>query len=115
MAAGLHNGGVDIISGRRVHDSGGNYEPPTCRRCEAPLDSTVHIEFIQPWLDASEPEVTCVVCDETALLGDWSGEFAIHVANLAVRFNNWPPLPEGFANELGSRLGPRSRVIYQHY
>lgn len=115
QAAKPANNGVDFVSLRQVHDPGGNYEPPSCRDCEMFLDTGLHIGLIQPWIDGPEPDVTCPVCGESALLGDWSGEFAIHVANLAVRFNNWPRLTEKFANELGSLLGPRTRVIYQHY
>ncbi|HEV2635110.1 MAG TPA: hypothetical protein VGX23_08185 [Actinocrinis sp.] len=113
--AGLLNSGVDIICQREVHDPGGNYEPPACPSCAATLDTGTHIELIEPWLTKGEPEVTCVSCNESALLGDWPGQFALHVANLAVQFNNWPPLTEEFTRELGGRLGARSRVIYQHY
>jgi hypothetical protein len=111
--AGLHNNGVDIMSQRQAHDPGGNYEPPTCPTCGNPLDEDTHFELIGPWLDRAEPEVTCTRCNSSALLGDWPGQWAIHVANLAARFNNWPALADDFTRDLGDRLGPRSRLIFQ--
>jgi hypothetical protein len=34
------------------------------------------------------------------------------VSEIAVRFNNWPPLTAAFLDELGRVLGPRPRVVY---
>jgi hypothetical protein len=108
----LANSSIDILDQRRVHDSGGNYTPPTCPNCSASLDQDAHIALIEPWLGA-EPTVTCTNCGAATRLGDWNGRWAIHVANLAVRFNNWPLLKDTFVDLLYDHLGPRCRVIYQ--
>lgn len=105
--------GVAIIDQRQVHDPGGNYTPPACPNCSTLLDQNTHITLIETWLERTEPNVTCENCATATLLGDWSGPWAIHVANLAVRFHNWPPLSDAFILELGDRLGPRSRLIHE--
>jgi hypothetical protein len=56
----------------------------------------------------------CAVCGHHAPLGDWQGRWTYYVGELAVRFNNWPPLTEGFIADLGAHLGPRWRVVYEH-
>ncbi|WP_027943488.1 hypothetical protein [Amycolatopsis taiwanensis] len=58
--------------------------------------------------------MACNECGSTNLAGDWRGDFGVHVANLAVQFNNWPPLTDQFVGELRERLGPRPRLIYRH-
>jgi hypothetical protein len=111
--------GVDIIAGRGLYHPYENYEPPDCPACGAPLASDVHTEFIETWLLVAEPRVACGGCGHLALLGDWAahgdefGEWTFYVAELAVSFN-WPALSESFAVELGSRLGPRWRVVSEH-
>jgi hypothetical protein len=107
------NNGVDILDQRQAHHSGGNYTPPTCPTCTASLGEEAHFALIEPWLNGVEPEATCPTCAVAAPLGDWDGPWAIHVANLAVRFNNWPPLVNTFVDQLHSHLGPRCRMIYQ--
>jgi hypothetical protein len=109
----LANSGIDIIDQRQVHDPGGNYTPPTCPSCSVALAEDTHIALIEPWLEDAEPSVTCPACSATALLGDWNGQWAIHVANLAVRFNNWPALSDQFVSQLCDQLGSRCRTIYQ--
>jgi hypothetical protein len=106
------NGGVDIVSTRRVHHPIGNYEPPRCPSCGAPNDAA-H-DLIEGWLEGEEPDVECAACAKTHLLGDWSGEFNFCVSEIAVRFNNWPPLAPRFLEELSARLGARVRVVYEH-
>ncbi|MFD7443079.1 hypothetical protein [Streptomyces sp. NPDC059909] len=110
---GLIGDGIDILDHRQVHDPGGNYTPPTCPNCTTPFDEDAHITLIKTWLDRTEPLVTCENCATATLLGDWTGPWAIHVANLAVRFHNWPPLSDTFILELGDRLGPRCRLIHK--
>jgi hypothetical protein len=111
----LVNNGVDVISERQVHHPGGNYEPPVCPSCGIPMDQAAHLDLINSWwVDADEPLATCATCEASALLGDWPGEWTLYIGELAVCFNNWPPLADAFLHELGDRLGPRWRVIYQH-
>ncbi|MGW6055481.1 hypothetical protein [Streptomyces sp. NPDC055189] len=105
--------GIDILHHRQVHDAGGNYTPPTCPNCIAALNEDAHLTLIKSWLDRTEPLVPCENCATAALLGDWTGPWAIHVANLAVRFHNWPPLSDAFILALGDRLGPRCRLIHE--
>ncbi|GAA0273441.1 hypothetical protein GCM10010302_08800 [Streptomyces polychromogenes] len=105
--------GVDVIGRRQVHGPGGNYTPPACPNCSVSLDPDTHFTLVETWLARTEPHVTCESCATAALLGDWSGPWALHVANLAVRFHNWPPLSEAFILELGDRLGPRLRLIHE--
>lgn len=107
------NSGIDILDERQVHDPGGNYTPPTCPTCAASLDEEIHIALIEPWLDDAEPLVTCRNCKASALPGDWQGLWAIYVANLAVQFNNWPPLSDTFVDQLREHLGPRCRMIHR--
>ncbi|MFG2977353.1 hypothetical protein ACGFYY_30755 [Streptomyces sp. NPDC048331] len=104
--------GVDILDRRQIHDPGGNYTPPGCPRCAVPLDADAHTALILPWLDRDEPLVTCAHCGAAALLGDWTGHWAVLVADLAVRFTNWPPLGDAFLRELHTHLGPRCRLIH---
>ncbi|MER6445684.1 hypothetical protein DEJ51_14640 [Streptomyces venezuelae] len=104
--------GVDLLDRRQVHDPGGNYTPPGCPRCAVPLDEDTHTALILPWFDGDEPLATCAHCGAAALLGDWTGHWAVLVSNLAVRFTNWPPLGDAFLRALHARLGPRCRLIH---
>ncbi|MEV8533857.1 hypothetical protein [Streptomyces sp. NPDC051211] len=110
---GLVGDGIDILDERQIHDPGGNYTPPACPNCTTPLDEDAHITLVKPWLEQAEPIVTCENCAAAALLGDWTGPWAVHIANLAVRFDNWPPLSDAFILELGDHLGPRCRLIHK--
>jgi hypothetical protein len=110
----LMNSGVDIVTARQVFDSGENFEPPACRGCAAPLDPDQYVDLLKRWLHSGEPTVSCSVCEHSAPLGEWPGEWACQVGGPAVRFNNWPPLREAFVRELGQRLGPRWRVVHGH-
>ncbi|MET8969760.1 hypothetical protein [Streptomyces hydrogenans] len=103
--------GIDILDRRQVHDPGGNYTPPTCPTCTTQLDEDAHITLVQHWLDQTEPLATCENCTASALLGDWTGPWAIHVASIAVHFHNWPPLGDAFLLGLFEHLGPRCRLI----
>ncbi|MFE0106460.1 hypothetical protein [Streptomyces sp. NPDC059009] len=113
VSNGLVGDGIDILDQRQVHDPGGNYTPPTCPNCPTQLDGDAHITLVQHWLDQTEPLVTCENCATSALLGDWTGQWAIHVASVAVRFSNWPPLGDAFLLGLSDHLGPRCRLIQQ--
>jgi hypothetical protein len=66
------------------------------------------------WLDGDEPLVFCQGCGHRYLLGDAAGRFNAYVSEIAVRFNNWPPLTAAFLDELGRVLGPRPRIVYVH-
>jgi hypothetical protein len=101
------------MSRLQVHHPGGNYTLPTCPTCAASLDEETDIALIEPWLEDAEPMVTCTHCSAGALVGDWKGQWAIYVANLAVQFNNWPPLNDPFVDQLCDHLGSRCRMIYQ--
>ncbi|GAA2644315.1 MULTISPECIES: hypothetical protein [Streptomyces] len=104
--------GVDLLDQRRIHHPGGNYTPPGCPHCAVPLDEDAHTVLIRTWFDREEPLVTCAHCGAAALLGDWTGQWAVLVSHLAVRFTNWPPLGDAFLRELHTRLGPRCRLIH---
>jgi hypothetical protein len=110
----LANNGVDIITTREVHHPIENYEPPNCPSCDAPLDGEFHQGLIEPWLKGPEPVVHCQSCGVATPLGDWPGEWTFQVGELAVRFNNWPPISDEFINDVGRRLGARWRVVIEH-
>ena len=107
------NNGVDVLAERTLFHPTEAYVPPHCPSCGHPLGEERHHELLQPWLDGTEPAVTCAGCGTTRPLGDWPGSYL--VGELAVRFNNWPPLSETFLAELGARLGPRWRLVHERY
>ncbi len=109
------NTGVDITANRAVHHPSENYEPPTCPSCGAQIEEGFHHALIEPWLGGEEPRVRCEACGAEALVGDWTGRWTFQVGELAVRFNNWPPLTTTFMDQLGRRLGDRWRVVLEHY
>lgn len=110
------NTGVDIVVDRIVHHAIENYEPPTCPDCGAEAISFEdHHELIGPWLyHRVEPEVRCVACGHLSLAGNLEGSWSFHIGDLAVVFNNWPPLTEKFVAELGTVMGPRTRIVIDH-
>jgi hypothetical protein len=108
------NTGVDIVVERELYHPVENYEPPRCPRCRAAIDSYAHHDMIEPWLLGEEPVAACSTCGRKELIGDWDGRWTFYVGELAVVFNNWPPLTEPFVDELGQRLGPRWRLVVQH-
>jgi hypothetical protein len=110
------NSGVDVVVGRELHHSMENFEPPACPGCAfaLELDDERHAALIEGWLGGVEPVVTCRRCHRFAPLGDWTGEWMFAVGNLAVRFNNWPPLREEFVEALKQQLGPRCRLVLTH-
>jgi hypothetical protein len=110
----LGNSGVDIVTERQVFHSVENYEPPACPSCGTPIDEEDHHDLIDGWLAGEEPSVRCPACGTTSLIGDWPGEWTFQVGELAVAFNNWPPLSAEFLASLGGLLGPRWRVVYEH-
>jgi hypothetical protein len=110
----LSNRGVDVIANRQVHHPVENYEPPPCPVCKMPLDPIDHYALVEDWLAGTEPTVTCQNCGEANRIGDWVHEFTFYIGNLAVRFNNWTMLSEGFLADLGSRLGSRWRLVLEH-
>jgi endogenous inhibitor of DNA gyrase (YacG/DUF329 family) len=111
---GLSNSGVEIIAERQLHHPIENYEPPPCPHCGTPLDQAEHYGLVEEWLEGPEPTVTCSTCGQPSLIGDWQDVFTFYVGNLAVRFNNWSPLTDAFVADLGSRLGARSRLVFEH-
>lgn len=112
---GLVNNGVDFVCERRVHHPTANYEPPRCPSCGARADADAHSQLIEPWLENEEPRLMCQACGEVHLAGDWIGKFSFYVSELAVRFNNWPDIEPSFLAKLGEILGPRARVVYEHF
>lgn len=110
------NSGVDLVVGRELHHPVENFDPPSCAGCSTALDmdDERHATLVEGWLDGEEPSVACPKCGRIALLGDWPGEWMFAVGNLAVRFNNWPPLRDEFVEALRERLGHRSRVVLTH-
>lgn len=105
--------GVDIVVDQIVHHAVENYEPPTCPGCGAEAISfEEHHELLGPWLyHRVEPEVACVACGHTTPAGNLEGSWSFHIGELAVVFNNWPPLTMSFVAELSSVMGPRTRVV----
>jgi hypothetical protein len=106
------NNGVDIVCARVVHHPLENYEPPTCPACGAEGEEAM--DALEPWLEGEEPCLDCAACGRSYLLGDAAGWFNAYVAEIAVRFNNWPGLTASFIEDLGELLGPRCRVVYEH-
>jgi hypothetical protein len=112
--AQLANNGVDVVVERMLHHPSENYEPPACPMCATVLGEEAHESLGDAWLAGPEPLVRCDACGAEALIGDWPGEWTFHVGDLAVSFNNWPPLNDAFLEEVRRRIGPRSRVVLEH-
>ena len=110
----LANSGVDINTDRQIYHPVENEEPPTCPSCGAELDYDVNPTVLDDWFERGEPTVTCSSCGISSLIGDWQGEWTYHVGDIAVAFNNWPPLSDSFIEDVGARLGDRWRVVQQH-
>lgn len=110
----LANSGVDISSARAIYHPVGNEEPPSCPACGAELDDEENAHILNEWIESGEPKVGCSSCGVASLIGDWPGEWTYHVGELAVTFNNWPPLSDAFVEDVGRRLGDRWRVVKQH-
>jgi hypothetical protein len=104
------NNGVDIVRDRAVHHPVENGTPPTCPACGSVGNDITSL--LVAWLEGDEPPVVCPGCSNRYLLGDAAGRFNAYVSEIAVRFNNWPPLTAAFLDELGRVLGPRPRVVY---
>jgi len=111
--ADLQNSGVDVLAERALYHPTQAYEPPACPTCGTQLDEEAHHALMEPWLAGTEPSATCRNCGHSHRLGDWPGSY--QVGELAVRFNNWPDLSDGFVADLGSRMGPRWRVVHERY
>ncbi len=110
----LAHNGVDIIVGRSPFDPGENFESVACPKCAAAADVDHYLELIGPWLEGpKEPRLKCAKCRSSHLIGDYEGDFAVRVGELAVQFNNWGELRADFLGELKRQLGPRTRVVYQ--
>jgi hypothetical protein len=105
--------GVDILVERELYRDTTPHEAPRCPECGHEQPDAVLDDLIRPWLDGREPELACQRCGAARPLGDWPDGFL--VGELAVRFNNWPPLSDEFVATLGQRLGPRWRAIHEHY
>ena len=112
--ARLANNGVDVVVERMLHHPSENYEPPACPTCGSVLGEEAHEGMGDAWLEGPEPLVRCAACGAEALVGDWPGEWTFHVGELAVSFSNWPPLNDAFLDDLRTRLGPHTRVVFEH-
>jgi hypothetical protein len=108
----LANNGVDVICERQVHHPVENYEPPCCPACDAGIAEGA--ERLGDWFERGEPLAACARCRKEHPLGDWIGKFSAYVAEVAVRFNNWPPIDPPVLEHLGRLLGPRWRVVFEH-
>jgi hypothetical protein len=109
----LANNGVDIVVERELYRDTTPHRPPSCPDCGHELAEATLEDLIRPWLDDREPHVTCPGCGAVRPLGDWPDGYL--VGELAVRFNNWPPLADEFVAALGTRMGPRWRAVHEHY
>lgn len=110
----LANSGVDINAERQIYHPVANEEPPTCPSCGAELDDETNVTVLDEWFESGEPMVSCSSCGASSRIGDWPGEWTYHVGDVAVTFNNWPPLSDAFLQDVGRRLGNRWRVVKQH-
>jgi hypothetical protein len=110
----LANSGVDINTDRQIYHPVANEERPTCPACGTKLDDAASANIIDDWFEKAEPIVTCSNCGASSRIGDWPGEWTYHVGDVAVTFNNWPPLSDAFIEQVGRRLGNRWRVVKQH-
>jgi hypothetical protein len=101
-----------MVGPGHVAYAGGWTEQPTCPRCghTGPFE-----DYVNGWFATRiEPQLTCVQCDYTALLGDWDVKYSICVTNCGVHLRDWPSLPAHaptvFAEAL-RRIGERPRYI----
>ncbi len=111
----LANNGVDIAVEGRLHDAGEAYTPPACPSCQTMLDEDQHTHLLDSWVNGREPVVTCARCHSSAPLGDWRSDWPSVVGAPAIVFNNWPPLREGFVEELRRLIGGRTAVVQAHF
>jgi hypothetical protein len=109
----LANNGVDILVERELYRDTSPHEAPACPDCGYELAETTLEGLIRPWLDGIEPRMACDGCGIVRLLGDWPDGYL--VGELAVRFNNWPPLSPTFLADLGARMGARWRAVREQY
>jgi hypothetical protein len=109
----LANNGVDIVVERELYRDTSPHDAPACPDCGYELPETTLEGMIRPWMDGREPQVRCAGCGTVRPLGDWPDGYL--VGELAVRFNNWPPLSDEFVAALGTQMGPRWRAVREHY
>jgi hypothetical protein len=109
----LADNGVDILVERELYRDTSPHDAPACPGCGYELDEATLEALIRPWLDGPEPQVSCAGCGTARPLGEWPDGYL--VGELAVRFNNWPPLSDVFLTELGAQLGPRWRAVREQY
>jgi hypothetical protein len=109
----LANNGVDVLVERELYRDTTPHAPPACPTCGYELPEATLERLIRPWLDGQEPQLDCPGCGTVRTLGDWPDGYL--VGELAVRFNNWPPLSDEFLAALGARLGPRWRAVREQY
>jgi hypothetical protein len=109
----LANNGVDIVVERELYRDATPHSTPACPDCGYELPEATLDGLIRPWLDGEEPRVPCSDCGAVRPLGEWPDGYV--VGELAVRFNNWPPLSQAFLTALGAQLGPRWRAVRELY
>jgi hypothetical protein len=109
----LANNGVEILVERELYRDTSLHEAPACPDCGYELAEATLEGLIRPWLDGREPRVACDGCGTARPLGEWPDGYL--VGELAVRFNNWPPLSPAFLTDLGARMGPRWRAVREQY
>jgi hypothetical protein len=108
------NNGVDFVVARESYPQAES-QPPPCPACGVAASVEEQLNVLNVWLAGNEPPWTCGACGKTTSAGDWVGAFACFVSELAVRFNNWPEHTPSFANNISLQLGPRSRIVYEHF
>lgn len=109
------NNGVDISVDRDAYHPVENEEVPRCPRCDAkaPADyGESYAEWLEAWMtDGQEPSFVCGSCQQSALVGDWNGQFSALIGAPAVTFFNWPPISQRHIVDLRGALGGRTGIV----
>jgi hypothetical protein len=110
---------LQVIVGRATH-SGDMSEPrpprAACPACGATLPPDDPDEqwqaAAQAWLAGDDDSIlACPRCQKGAPVARWNYGSDFGFGNLAFRFWNWPPLLQGFVDELRTELGHPVSIV----
>jgi hypothetical protein len=107
----LEVNGVAVVAERSVFDGiGPELRCPACGCDFAPGEDW--FEAVGAWSEGEDDVAfACTDCGHEQRLADWEGPEPWAVANLGLRFWNWPPLSQPFVAQLAAVVGSRARLV----
>jgi len=108
---------LQVMVGRAVHaaDMSETRSPrATCPACGRTLDDPDEEwpAAVQAWLSGdNDSSLACPSCGSSSAVTAWKYDSGFGFGNLAFRFWNWPPLLQGFVDELRSELGHPLAIV----